>query len=209
VLSGVETVEAVVNKSTGRDERIENELEEVLINAKAHGVVRIARPCVFWNPLCDQIAKRTLEHALPKPPESGKDRGGVVPMVPNEMRSLSRLQKSIDRPAVFPVNATVCISEKDDIDLGLINRKESIHRVSVANDPSVPNNHLGSPSNPLYKRPRYVASDVHIDSPGGIVALNQDKVLHQSIIIFRGLWTIEAKRKGVYHLVVDKSASHK
>jgi hypothetical protein len=209
VLSGVETVETVVNKSIRRDERIENEPEEVLINPKAQRVVRIARSCVFWNPLCNQITKRTLEHSLSKTPESGKNWRTVVSMVTNEMRSLSRVQKSLDRPAVFPVNATVCVSEQDEIDIGLVNRKESVHRVFVADDPGVPNNHLGRPSKPLSKRPRYVVSEVHIDSPGGIVVLNEDKVLQQSIVIFRGLWSIEAERKGVYHLILVKSPSHK
>lgn len=133
----------------------------------------------------------------------------MVSMVTNDMGSLSRLQKSLDRPAVFPVNATIRIPEQDEIDIGFVNRKETIERVSVTDDPSLLNNHLGSPSKPLYKRLRDVASDVHIDSPRGIVALNQDKVFQQSIVIFRSLWAIEAKRKGVYHLVLVKSPSHK
>jgi hypothetical protein len=65
----------------------------------------------------------------------------VVFVIANNMSSVQRRQKVIDRPSVSPVDATVGISNKHCPDSRVINRKEAMHGIDRTVQPGLVDDH--------------------------------------------------------------------
>ena len=170
---------AIVDEQPRADNWIENIREKTLIVSMSW-----PSPRILDIGGIDLVEVETC--ALSDPPQPPEHLGPMLGAITDRVDKVLRTPKEIaDGPAVFPVNATVCIPNHHEIDLWLINCVEPVNHIEGPHNVSFAKDNVRACSEGLNHVRIDIGRDVDIDLPVREVPRGEINILKHSRIISR------------------------